>query len=109
MSPAFARHAPTGFRTYDLLLGYGYLQILDILTTLAFLAHGVAEANPVVEFVMVTAGSPLAGLAAVKAVAVVLGVFCQFTGRFRLMRRANLLFGLLIVWNLIALILSSAA
>jgi hypothetical protein len=103
MSPAIGRNT----QTYDLLLRYGYLQILDVLTTLAFLAHGVAEGNPVVQFLMTNAGSPLAGLAAVKVLAMLLGVYCQFTGRFNLLRRANVLFAGLVVWNLVALILSS--
>lgn len=104
MSPAIARPEVD---SYDLLLRFGYLQVLDVLTTLAFLAHGVPEGNPLVQFLMVNAGSPLAGLVAVKVPAVLLGLFCQFTGRFRLLRRANVLFAGLVVWNLIALILSS--
>lgn len=107
MSPAIGRPVQSQAQSFDLLLRYAYLQVLDVLTTLAFLAHGVAEGNPFVEFLMVNAGSPLAGLVAVKVLALLLGLFCQFTGRFRLLRRANVLFSGLVVWNLIALILSS--
>ena len=103
MSPAIGRQV----QSYDLLLRYAYLQILDVLTTLAFLAHGVEEGNPVVQFLMTSAGGPLAGLVAVKVLAMTLGLFCQYAGRFRLLRRANMLFAGLVVWNLLALILSS--
>ena len=103
MSPAISRNV----QTYDLLLRYSYLQILDVLTTLAFLAHGVAEGNPVVQFLMTSSGSPVAGLVAVKVLAILLGIFCQVTSRFNLLRRANIMFAGLVVWNLLALILSS--
>lgn len=106
MSPALG-HVRTQSHSFDLLLRYGYLQVLDVLTTLAFLAHGVAEGNPFVQFMMKNAGNPVAGLVAVKALALLLGAYCQFTSRFRLLRLANLLFSGLVIWNLIALILSS--
>ena len=103
MSAAIGRN----IQSYDLLLRYAYLQTLDLLTTLAFLAHGVAEGNPVVQFLMTSSGSPVAGLVAVKVLALLLGIFCQATARFTLLRRVNVLFAGLVVWNLVALILSS--
>ena len=103
MSPAIGRNV----QSLDVLLRFAYLQVLDVLTTLAFLAHGVVEGNPFVQFLMSSAGHPLTGLLAVKALAMMLGLFCQFTGRMRLLRRANAFFALLVVWNLVALVLSS--
>jgi hypothetical protein len=103
MIPAISRNV----QAYDLLLGYTYLQILDVLTTLAFLVHGVGEGNPVVQFLMSSSGSPFAGLIGVKVVAILLGVLCQVMNRFNSLRRANILFAVLVVWNLLALILSS--
>lgn len=103
MSPAIGRSA----QNYDLLLRFGYLQVLDVLSTLAFLANGVAEANPFVQFLMNSAGHPLAGLLAVKVLAILIGLYCQFRGRFRALRRANVFFAGLVVWNLFALILWS--
>ena len=43
----------------------------------------------------------------VKVLAMILGLFCQMTGRFRQLRRANLLFAGLVVWNQLSLILAS--
>lgn len=103
MSPALDRQV----HNYDLLLRYGYLQVLDVLTTVAFLVHGVGEGNPVVQFVMSSTGGALPGLVAVKVLAMILALFCLYTGRFRPLRRANLLFAGLVIWNLVALIISS--
>ena len=57
-----------------LLIQFSYLQLLDILTTLAFLAHGVQEGNPLVRILIGETGSPLAGLVAAKAFALILAV-----------------------------------
>jgi hypothetical protein len=87
-----------------LLVQFSYLQLLDILTTLAFLTSGVHEANPVVRLAMVTARSPLWGLLFLKVFAVGGAVYCNRTARSRLLTRINLFFAVLIVWNLIALL-----
>jgi uncharacterized membrane protein len=87
-----------------LLVQFSYLQLLDALTTLAFLTSGVHEANPVVRLAMTTARSPLAGLLAVKVCAVEAAVYCNLTARARVLIRINLFFAVLVVWNLIALL-----
>jgi hypothetical protein len=86
------------------LAQFSYLQLLDILTTLAFLTYGGREANPVVRFAMSTAHSPLVGLLALKLAAVAAAVYCTMTERARTLRRINLFFAALVVWNLIALL-----
>ena len=91
----------------QLLLQYSYLQVLDLLTTIAFLVHGVQEANPLVRMVLDTA-HPLEGLLAVKFVAAALGIYCWRRGRNRLLGRINVLFAVVVAWNLAALILASA-
>ena len=91
-----------------LLLQYSYLQVLDFLTTVAFLLNGVREANPVVRLFVKLAPDPLSGLLAVKILAVLLGLFCWRLGRQRLLFRMNLLFALVVTWNLLALIMGSA-
>ena len=53
----------------QLLLQYSYLQMLDLLTTMAFMLHGVHEANPVVRFALQSSSHPLGGLLAVKMMA----------------------------------------
>jgi len=94
--------------TYS-LLQFTYLQLLDLLTTLAFLLQGVQEGNPLVRWAMDAAGNPLLGLVFVKAAALLLGVYCWLAGRPSLLQRANFLFAALVAWNLIALILASVA
>lgn len=47
----------------SLILQYSYLQVLDLLTTVAFLINGVKKANPLVKGMMhVTSSSGGAGL-----------------------------------------------
>mgnify|MGYP000442265704 CR=1 FL=1 len=87
-----------------MILQFMYLQMLDFLSTMAFLAHGVQEANPLVRAAMAWGGSPWSGLLAVKVLAVGLGLFCWKSGRIRLLARANAAFACLVVWNLVALI-----
>jgi len=90
-----------------LLIQYSYLQILDFLTTVAFLLLGVKEGNPIVRIVIEATDSPLGGLMLVKAVAVVLGIACWRLGRGKLLLRMNLLFALVVTWNVVAIILRS--
>ena len=88
----------------QLFLQYSYLQMLDFMTTLAFLLNGVGEANPVVRFALQYSPNPVGGLLVVKLVALALGVYCWRAGRQRLLVRINILFAVLVAWNLLALI-----
>ncbi|MBS1872633.1 MAG: hypothetical protein JSU00_05430 [Acidobacteria bacterium] len=90
-----------------LLVQFTYLQLLDLMTTLAFLVNGVQEANPLVRLAMQTSPNPLGGLVALKALAVTLGVFCWRMGRTKVLMRMNLLFAIVVAWNLAALIIAS--
>lgn len=90
------------------LLQYSYLQVLDFLTTIAFMINGVREGNPLVRLALRYAPHPLGGLLAVKVLAVGLGLYCWTRGRDRLLSRMNLLFAVLVAWNLAALIIASA-
>lgn len=89
-----------------LLLQYAYLQLLDFLSTLAFLINGLREANPVVAWLIEAAPTPLAGLAIAKLGALGLGVVAWRLGRAKLLARINVLFALVVAWNLLALILA---
>jgi hypothetical protein len=91
------------------LLTFGYLQILDLLTTLAFLSLGVREGNPLVQFAMTITQSPLIGLALVKSSALAMGCVCAFRGKEGLLAKVNLFYAGLVAWNLIAIILGSAS
>ncbi len=88
----------------QLLLQYSYLQILDLMTTVAFVVHGVQEGNPFVRLFLTYAPNPLGGLLAVKILALGLGVYCWRCGRERLLSRINILFAFVVAWNLLALI-----
>ena len=91
----------------QLLLEYSYLQVLDFMTTVAFLLHGVHEGNPLVRAALKYAPNPLGGLLAVKVLAVALGFYCWKGGRQRLLNRMNLLFAGIVAWNMFALIIGS--
>ena len=91
----------------QLLIQFSYLQILDFMTTVAFLLHGVQEANPLVRLAFRFAPSPLGGLLAIKCLALCLGIYCWRCGRERLLTRMNILFAIVVAWNLVALIVGS--
>ena len=90
------------------LVLFTYLQLLDLLTTVVFILHGVKEANPVVNFALTVAPTPLLGLLLIKAAALALGVFCCLRGRKQLLARMNVFFAVLVSWNLVAMIASAA-
>jgi len=82
--------------------------MLDFMTTVAFLASGVREANPLVRFALDYTPNPLGGLLLIKLLAVGLGIYCWYAGRDRLLVRINLLFAIVVAWNLAALIVASS-
>jgi hypothetical protein len=81
--------------------------VLDLLTTMAFMLHGVREGNPLVRMMMHLTTNPLNGLLLVKLVAVMLGLYCWKVGRSRLLTRINILFAVIVAWNLGALIVAA--
>ena len=89
------------------LVQYSYLQVLDFLTTVAFLVQGVQEGNPLVRLAMQVTSNPVLGLLIVKLLAVGLGVYCWIGGRDKTLTRINLLFAVVVAWNLVSLILGS--
>ena len=93
----------------QLLIQYSYLQVLDFLTTVAFLMTGVREGNPVVRAILAYSPSAVLGLMFVKLAAVVLGIYCWRMGRMRTLTRINILFAVVIAWNLVALIVGTAS
>lgn len=90
----------------QLLLQYSYLQVLDFMTTIAFMLHGVREGNPLVRLAVASTSHPLGGLVAIKVAAIALGIYCWRGGRERLLNRINILFAVVVAWNLIALIVA---
>ncbi|MFN7920042.1 MAG: DUF5658 family protein [Bryobacteraceae bacterium] len=92
----------------SLLFQFSYLQVLDLLTTVAFLMVGVREGNPLVRLAIEWAPSPIVGLLAVKALALGLGIYCLHAGKRALLSRINILFAIVVAWNLVALIFGTA-
>jgi len=90
------------------IVQFSYLQLLDLLTTVAFLVIGVQEGNPLVRMAMATAPTPMVGLLLVKTGALLLGGYCWQRNKDRLLWRINTLFALLVAWNLVALIVAAA-
>jgi hypothetical protein len=86
------------------LLWLIYLQVLDLLATLVFLAHGVEEANPMIRLIGNWSGSYLLAVTMAKSVGVLLGVICWRMGKLRIITLANAGYAALIVWNLTALL-----
>ena len=89
-----------------LLTQFLCLQLLDIMTTLAFLERGLHEANPVVRFFMEATSSPVSALLAVKIFAIVLGIYCWRSQRPSVLTKANVFFSAVVSWNLMALALN---
>ena len=85
------------------LLAFAVLQVLDTLTTLCFLQHGVAEANPLMRWVLVWSAQPALGLAAAKLASLAPAFWAWRSRRYGLLRKINLLFGGCVLWNLVAL------
>jgi hypothetical protein len=77
------------------------------MTTVAFLLHGIREGNPLVRAALQYAPNPMGGLFAVKILAIALGFYCWRGGRQRLLNRINILFAIVVAWNMAALIVGS--
>jgi hypothetical protein len=102
-------HGPRTNTVNQLLVQFSYLQVLDFMTTIAFLLNGVREGNPLVRLAVQYSPHPLGGLLAVKVAAILLGIYCWRAGRERLLTRINVLFAVVVAWNLVALIVASAS
>ena len=89
------------------LAQYSYLQVLDFLTTVAFLVQGIQEGNPLVRLAMTVTPNPMVGLLLVKLAAVGLGIYCWRGGRGKTLTRINILFAVVVAWNLVSLIIGS--
>ena len=90
------------------LVLFTYLQLLALISTVVFILHGGKEANPLVNFALTAAPTPLLGLVLIKAAALGLGIFCCLRGRKQLLTRMNIFFAALVSWNLFAMIAKAA-
>jgi hypothetical protein len=92
-----------------ILLVFICLQIMDTLTTLLFLQHGVAEANPLIRGVLAVTAHPRIALMLAKAFAIALATYAWRSGRTGLLWKVNLLFAACVAWNLIATLVGHAS
>lgn len=84
-----------------------YLQMMDMLTTVAFMMYGIAEVNPVVKWAMRESPSVLGGLFLVKVAAVMLALFCMARSQQKLLRGANIFFAGVVAYNIFVLIMNA--
>lgn len=84
-----------------------YLQVLDVLTTVAFMMYGVAEVNPIVKWAMRESPSALGGLFLVKVAAVMLALFCMARSQQKLLRGVNIFFAGVVAYNVFVLIINA--
>jgi hypothetical protein len=75
-----------------------YLQVLDVLTTLAGFSLGASESSPFISALI--RWGPLAGTLASKLFAVVILIACLWLRRLYLLRWINVWYAALTVWNL---------
>ncbi len=84
-----------------------YLQVLDVLTTLAFMQKGVAEANPISVWVMHLTSWPGTTLLAFKMI-LLSGLYYKFRNRPNEAKKITYFlvtfYGFIVVWNLLALL-----
>ena len=88
----------------SLLLQYCYLQLLDMLTTVAFLRNGIKEANPILSTLIQYASSPVQILIGAKLVAIALAYVCWRLQKKQLLARVTILYAALVCWNIVALL-----
>jgi hypothetical protein len=83
------------------LFAFICLQVMDTLTTLLFLRHGVHEANPLIRAALVSADPGIA-VGVPKVLAIGLAMVAWYSGRKKLLRKVNVLYFVFVVWNLAA-------
>ena len=82
-----------------------YLQLLDFLTTAAGFKEGAYEVSPFIAK-LIHSSSPLLGLAASKAIGLVVGGLCIAMNRVRLIALINYWYAGLVVWNLCVILVA---
>jgi hypothetical protein len=88
-------------------LQFAGLQVLDLMSTLWFLRHGVNEANPLMRATLLVAHQTAAALAGPKLLATGLALYAWRSGRTRLQGRVNALYMACVAWNVVAALGSS--
>ena len=93
----------------SVLAEFVYLQLLDVLTTIAFLMQGVGEGNPIVKWAIRWGPHPIGSLFILKVVAVAVAIYCVYRHREGVLRKANVFFAVIVLYNLAVLLMTSPA
>ena len=83
------------------------LQVLDMATTLVGLRLGGTELNPMIASLM-RLTEPAIGLLLAKLIGFGLGGYFIWTQKTRLIRRINILFAILVLWNTLVIVAAVA-
>jgi hypothetical protein len=78
------------------------LQIGDVLTTLLFMSRGIAETNPLADYLMHHFGTAI-GLLILKGAAVSVAMLCNMAARPKFMRRINAVYVVIILMNVLTI------
>jgi hypothetical protein len=81
-----------------MFLAFIVLQIADLGTTIEVISMGGEEKNPIVGHLMGL--GDYEGLAVAKLIAIAIGGFAAFSGRYNGLRRMNIAFMAVVAWNL---------
>ncbi len=81
-----------------LFLAFLLLQLADLGTTIKVISMGGVEENPIVGHLMGL--GVYEGLAVAKLIALAIGGLAAFSGRYNGLRKINIAFTAVVVWNL---------
>ena len=81
-----------------IILLFILLQFADFGTTVAIISLGGAEMNPIASRLM--GMGVWGGLAAAKLIALAIGGLAAFSGRYNGLRKVNVVFSAIVLWNL---------
>jgi len=81
-----------------------YLQLLDLLSTIACLKFGGVEGNPFVRLLMRQFDNPLNGLLVAKFLAIFVGYITWEFCSPKILLWINIMFAIVVVWNLLGLL-----
>jgi hypothetical protein len=78
------------------------LQIGDVLTTLLFMSRGIAETNPLADYLMHHFGT-LIGLIVLKGAAISVALLCNVASHPKFMHRINAVYVVIVLLNILTL------
>jgi hypothetical protein len=86
------------------LIIFIFLQVADILSTLACMHYGGYEGNPIARWILAKAPTPIIGMIWLKVMATIQAAIIFNFRKIHLLVIVNWFFGLVVLWNLLLLI-----